>query len=325
MVSFFKDKSAVSVFWLIIVCCGLHVFSLIHAPQLIINANEGFLYYLLKPFENLQPYTLSVIYVLIIFLVALQLNFAVNELHLLPKPSYTPALAFVLLSALLPAFNQISAALLSCNFMIWIFYSTCRLYNAQNAKSSIYNLGLITGISIILYYAMMPLVVIVLISFLIIRSFRPNEIFILIFGILTPFYILISYLFLKDELKLLPSSTQLFNLYFISKPQFLLPFITLVVTALITAWAMLVVQQTGSRELIQVRKSWTLAAMFLILFIPAIFLVQQAYPAAVLVAMVPAACYIGFAFGSTTRSIIPVIFFWLFVGLSIYNNWFAKY
>ena len=325
MVSFFKDKSAVSVFWLIILCCGLHAYSLINAPQLNVSANEGFFYYLLQPFVHLQPYTLSVIYVLLIFLIALQLNFVVNELNLLSKQSYTPALAFVLLSALLPVFNQITAALLSCNFLIWIFYSACRLYNASNARTSIYNIGLITGISIVLYYAMMPLAIIVLFSFLIIRSFRANELFILLFGILTPFYFLVACLFLKGNLKLLPLPQHLFNIYFNSKPQFSLTTITLIVAALITLWAMLVVQQTGSRELIQVRKSWTLAGVFLIFYIPAIFFVQHAYPSAILVAMIPAACYIGYAFASTSGSIIPTIIFWLFIGLSIYNNWFAKY
>ena len=325
MVSFFKDKSAVSVFWLIILCCGLHVYSLINAPQLNVSVNEGFFYYLLQPFANLQPYTLSVIYVLLIFLIALQLNFVVNELNLLSKQSYTPALAFILLSALLPVFNHVSAALLSCNFLIWIFYSACRLYNAPNAKSSIYNIGLITGVSIILYYAMMPLAIIVLLSFLIIRSFRANELFILLFGILTPFYFLVTCLFLKGNLKLLPLPQQLFNISFNGKPQFSLTIITLAIAALTTLWAMVTVQQTGSRELIQVRKSWTLAGVFLIFYIPAIFFVRQAYPSAVLIAMIPAACYISYAFGSTSRSIIPTIIFWLFVGLSIYNNWFAKY
>ena len=242
-----------------------------------------------------------------------------------PRPSFTPALAFVLLSALLPVFNQISAALLSCNFFIWIFYSACRLYNAPNAKTSIYNIGLITGISIILYYAMMPLAIIVLLSFLIIRSFRANELFILLFGLLTPFYFLIAGLFLKGNLKFLPLPQQIFNIYFNSSPQFSLISITLIVAALVTLWAMITVQQTGSRELIQVRKSWTLAGVFLIFHIPAIFFVRQAYPSAVLIAMIPAACYIGYAFGSASRSIIPTIIFWLFVGLSIYNNWFAKY
>jgi hypothetical protein len=325
VVSFFKDKSAVSVFWLIILCCGLHAYSLINAPQLNVSVNEGFFYYLLQPFANLQPYTLSVIYVLLIFLLALQLNFVVNDLNMLAKQSYTPALAFVLLSALLPAFNQVSAALLSCNFFIWIFYSACRLYNAPNAKTSIYNIGLITGIAIILYYAMMPLVIIVLLAFFIIRPFRANELFILLFGILTPFYFLITCLFLKGNLKLLPQPQQLFNINFNSKPQFSITIITLAAAAVTTIWAMFAVKQTGNRELIQVRKSWTLAGVFLIFFISAIVFVQQAYPSAILVAMIPAACYTGYAFSSTSRSIIPTIIFWLFVGLCIYNNWFAKY
>jgi hypothetical protein len=170
---------------------------------------------------------------------------------------------------------------------------------------------------------MMTLIIIVLLSFLIIRSFRANELFILLFGIITPFYFLVTYLFLKGDLKLLPLPQQLFNFYISNKPQFSLAVITLIIAAVVTVWAMVVVQSSGNRELIQVRKSWTVAGVFLLLFIPAILFVKLAYPSAVLVALIPAACYIGYAFGSTSRSIIPTIIFWLFVGLSIYNNWFA--
>lgn len=325
MVSFFKDKSAVSVFWLIIICCGLHVYSLIHPPALSLSVNDGFFYYLLVPFINLQPYTISVIYVLLIFLLALQINFISNDLQLLSKQSYTPALAFILLSALLPAFNTISAALLSCNFIIWILYSACCLYNKPNAKAAIYNLGFFTAISIILYYPMLPLALIILIAFIIIRSFKLNEFFVLIFGILTPFYLLISYLFLKDELNMIPQPNQLFSFYFTATPHISTTIIAIAIAAFITLWAMLIVQKTGSRELIQVRKSWKVVAVFLILYIPAIVFMRNAWPAAVLIAMIPASCYIGFAFGSASRNIVPVAFFWLLVGLSIYNNWFAKY
>lgn len=325
MVSFFKDKSVVSVFWLIIVCCGLHVYSLIHSPQLNISAQDGFFYYLLQPLINLHPYTLSVFYVLLIFLIALQINFVVNELHLLSKQSYTPALAFVLLSALLPAFNQVSTILVSCNFLIWIFFSVCRLYNKPNAKAAIYNLGFVTGIAIILCYAIMPLLLIVLFSFLVIRSFRVNEFFILIFGLITPFYFIISLLFLTGNLKLLPLPAQLFNLTFnLSHFQFSLPIITLIIAASITVWGIIIVQRTGSRDLIQVRRSWTVASIFLALSLPAIIVIQNAYPLAILIAFVPASFYIGYAFGNTSRSIFPTLFFWALVSLSIYNNWFAK-
>jgi len=80
-----------------------------------------------------------------------------------------------------------------------------------------------------------------------------------------------------------------------------------------------------NRELIQVRKSWTLLLIFLIFCIPGAFFIQHAWPTAILLAMVPAACYTGVMFESTSRHILPVIFFWVLLGLSIYNNWFAKY
>ena len=329
MVSFFKDKSAVSVFWLIIICCGLHVYSLINAPQLSVSANEGFFYYLLQPLSNLQPYTRSVLYVLIIFLTALQLNFAVNELNLLQKQSYTPALGFVLLSALLPSFNQITAALLSCSLFVWIIFGLCRLYNNKNAGTGIYNVGLLTGLSAILYYPMLPLIIAVLIGYAIIRGFNINEFFVLVFGLITPFYFLICYLFLKDNLSLLPLPNQLFNIYFDIRtlnvtPEVSIIISTLAVTIFIILWAIIVVKRNANRELIQVRNSWTILIILFILLLPVFFFMQNTWPSAMLVTFIPAACFIGFAFGSTSRSIFPIIFFWALVGFGIYNNWFAK-
>ena len=326
MVSFFKDKSAVSVFWLIIVCCGLHVYSLINAPQLNFSPQQGLFYYVLQPLTNLHPYTLSVLYVLLVFLTALQLNFAVSELHLLTKQSYTPALAFVLLSALVPQFNQLSAALLSCSFIVWIIFSVCRLYNKNNAGTAIFNLGLLTATSVIFYYPMLPLIIGVLIGFIIIRSFNINEFFVLIFGLITPLYFLICILFLNDNFSFLPQPEKLFNIYFniqTFRPQ-PLTIVTIAATIFILFWAIVVVKQNSNRELIQVRNSWNILILLLVFFIPSLFFIQNALPSALLVALVPAACFIGFAFGSASRSIIPTIFFWLLVGLNIYNNWFAK-
>jgi len=324
VVAFFKDKSAVSVFWLIILCFGLHVYSLINPPQLIANPNEGFFYYLMEPFANLQPYTMAILYVLIVFLTALQLNFVLNELKMLPRQSYTPAAAFLLLSSLFPDFNQVSAALLACNFLIWIIYSSCRLYNAHKPGTAIYNLGLLTGIAIILYYPMLPLVIIVLLALAVMRPFRLNEWFVLIFGLLTPIYFLTAIMFLRNHLQVLPLPGQLLILTFNSIRVLPIVIITLAVAAAISLSGIIAVQ-SDHRDLIQVRKSWYLVFIFLLFFIPGILFIQHAWPAAILLAMVPAACYTGFTFDSTTRKVLPVIFFWALLGLSIYNNWFAKY
>ena len=323
MVSFFKDKSAVAVFWLIIICFGLHVYSLVHPPEIIIKPADGFFYYILKPLLNADAYIASLLYVLIIFLLALQLNFMLNVLRMQQKPSYTPALAFILFTALMPQFNVITPALFACNLFIWILFNASRLYAAPNPKTAIYNFGLLTGLCVILYYPSLPLILIAFIALALIRSFNFTEWFVLIFGLITPAYFLGGYLFLTDQFNLLPKPQQLFGIIHLPlQPPFIIT--ALSVAALSTIWGIFSVQGSGKNVLIQVRKSWSVFLISLIFLAPVFFFMQGAFPLALFLIMVPAACYTGFAF-SNNRTILPAIFFWLLVGLSIYNTWIGKY
>jgi len=323
VVSFFKDKSAVAVFWLILVCFGLHVHSLVNPPQVSISPVDGFFYYLLKPLQNADTYFVSLLYVLLIFVLALQLNFMLNKLHMFPRPSFTSALAFVLFSALLSAFNNVSSALFACNFFIWILHQACKLYAAPNPKTSIFNLGLLAGLSVVLYYPSLPLILIVIFALAVIRPFHLNEWFVLFFGIITPAYFLVVYLFLTDKFSLLPLPQQVFALIKLPLQPYLIV-ISLIVAALAIIWGMFLVRNSRGNVLIQVRKNWSVFAIALLCFIPVVFFIQGAYPSALLLAAIPAACYTGFGFASN-RNLVPVIFFWLLAGLAVYNNWFAKY
>lgn len=322
MVSLFKERSAVSVFWLIIICFGLHAYALLNAPQISAAPTDGFFYYMLHPFTDADAYLASLAYVFIIFLLALQLNFVLSDLRLLPKPAYTPALAFLLFSALLPAFNVINPALFASNIFIWILYRACKLYAAPKPKTSIYNLGLLTGLCVLLYFPSAPLVLIILIALAIIRPFRLDEWFVLFFGILTPAYFLAGYLFLTDQFSILPSPQQVFGLLtFPLQP--LLLIITLAVAAASVLWGIFSVQNAGANVLIQVRKSWYIFLVSFLFFIPVIFFIKGAYPSVLLVIAIPAACFTGYAFANS-KNILPVIFFWALISLAVYNNWFVK-
>lgn len=322
MVSFFRDKSAVAVFWLIIVCFGLHVYSLVHPPQIVIKPSDGFFYYIIKPFVNADAYIVSLFYVLMIFLLALQLNFILNALRMMPKPSYTPALAFILFSALLPQLNAVTPALFAADFFIWILFSASRLYAAPNAKTAIYNFGLLTGLCAVLYFPSLPLVPIAFIALAIIRPFNFTEWFVLLFGLITPAYFIATYLFLTDQLSLLPVPQQLFGIFYLPvQSKFII--ISLLVAAITTAWGIFIVQGSGKNVLIQIRKSWSVFLVSLILLAPVFFFVNGAFPLALFLIMIPASCYAGFAFANSSN-ILPAIFFWLLVGLSIYNMWIGK-
>lgn len=278
MISLFKERSAVSVFWLIVICFGLHLHSLITPPQIVVAPSDGFFYYLINPFKDADTYFSSLVYVLIIFLLALQINFVLSNLRMFPKPSYTPALAFIIFSALIPAFNVINAALFACILLTWILYSACKLYAAHNSKTSIYNFGLLCGLSVILYFPLAPLIIIAFIALAIIRSFHVNEWFVLFFGLITPAYFLTGYLFLTDQFNLVPAPHELFD---IIKPplQPLLVIISLFTASIATVWGIFLVRNLGGNVLIQVRKGWSVFLVTLLLIIPVIFFIKGAFPA----------------------------------------------
>lgn len=323
MVSFFRDKSPAAVFWLLIICFALHIPTLLTPPQIVAAPADGFFYYLLQPLKHASPYFASLLFVGMIYLLALQVNFMLNALHMLPRPAYTPALAFILFTALLPSLNVITPALFACNFFIWILYKACKLYAAPKPKTAIYNFGLLTGLCVLLYFPALPLVLIALLALGIMRAFNPNDWFVLFFGIITPAYFAGAYLFLTDQLHLLPQPEAVFAL--IQLPVQPVPvIISLGIVAFSAAWGILSVQNSGGNVLIQVRKSWTVFFVALLFTIPALFFIKGAFPAALLLAAVPAASYAGFAF-AVKRNILPVIFFWIILGLAIYSNWFAPH
>ncbi|MFT4152828.1 hypothetical protein [Parafilimonas sp.] len=323
MISLFKDRSAVSVFWLIIICFGLHTNSLLNPPDVVISPADGYFYYILRPLQQAQPYLASLLFILLIFLLALQLNFVLNALRMYSRQGNAAALAFLLFSALLPQFNVLSTALFACNLFIWILYSACSLYAASRPKAAIYNFGMFCGLSILLYYPSFPLVIIAFLTLMIIRSFKINEWFVLLFGLLTPAYFLISYLFLTGNLKFLPQPRQIFDMIQMPVPPIMF-IITFSVSTLIILWGIFSVQSSGVNTLIQVRKSWSVFFAAMLLMLPVVFFIKGAYPLVLLLVVLPGAAYTGYAFAHS-RNILPVIFFWALVGLSIYNNWFAKY
>ena len=323
MISLFKERSAFSFFWLIIICFGLHANSLLHPPPVEIAPGDGCFYYLLQPLQNVQPYYASLLFILLVLLLALQLNFIMNALHMYPKPTHTAAIAFILFTALLPQFNVLSTALFACNLFIWIIYSACKLYGTHNPKTSIYNFGMLCGLCVLLYYPSLPLIIIALMALAIIRPFKINEWFVIVFGIITPAYFLGGYLFLTGQLSLLPQLQNVFDLIQLSVPS-VFTIITFAVATLVILWGVFSVQGSGSNVLIQVRKSWSVFFAAMVLMLPVIFFIKGAYPLVLLIAVIPGAAYAGFAF-TQSRNILPIICFWVLISLAIYNNWFANY
>jgi len=323
VVSFFKDKSPAAVFGLVIVSIGVRAFFWKQSPSIVISSNDGLIYYLLQNFSALPGNLVAVIYHMLIVIQALRLNYALNDARMFSKPAYTTSLAYILLTALLPSWNNITAALVINSMIIWLIYRMIRLYNTQKPKTLVYNIGLITGCTVLLYFPSLPLALVAFFAVAFLRPFRFNEWIILLIGIITPFYFLAGWLFLNDRFYLFTDALKIFHLTIIRPVNLLVTIATFAFAGLVTIIGIFMWQSNNGKMVIHARKVWSILFIMLILLLSTVYYMRDAWPNALLLATVPAATFVSNVFFYPKRNIGPALLFWLFVALIVYVNWFV--
>jgi len=134
-----------------------------------------------------NPMIYSVIAFTLLYTQALMINYMVNEYRMIVKATYLPAMAYLLITSLLPEWNYLSSPMLANSFIIWMFIYLFSLYNSNNAKAQVYNIGLMAGITSYIYFPSAAFVLCVLIGLMILKPFRLNEIVLFFLGFLTPY------------------------------------------------------------------------------------------------------------------------------------------
>ena len=310
-----------AVFWTVVICVALHSFFLVTPPTVVTSQADGLIYYVLQPFNKLPVVVLTLLYFAIVILQALRINYVLNNNRMFQKASFTAALAYILLTALWPPCNNITSALVVNSLIIWLLFRIVKLYNVKQPKALVYNIGLISGCTVLFYYPAVGIVPVVFVALGVTRAFRVNEWLVLLLGIITPFYFWTCYLFLTDQLYTIKALKELFYLHGITGP---VKTLTIAFSgAGVLLLAGLIQWQSNRILLIQVRKTWSIIVVMLLLLVPCIFIFKSAWPFALLLGCVPASALAGNAF-LYPKGIISSVLFWLITAVIIYVNWVAK-
>ncbi|BAV08823.1 hypothetical protein [Filimonas lacunae] len=293
-----------------------------HPPEIIAAQGTGALggmFYLLPP---LPPIILVLVYHALIVFQALRLNHIASELRLYPKVAYVVGMTYILLTALFEQWAHITPALICNSLLIWLFGKMVRLQEVSLTRPVIYNIGMIAGLSVVLYHPAVTLVLLCLLALAILRPFHLNEWFIMLLGVVTPFYFLISVLFLSNSLEdiwlYIPEWS-----WHLPLPAHGLK--TLLATAIL--WGVLLLvgiylwRSHAKRTLIQVRKAWAVLLFMLLVLLPVMVICKDAGFESGIMAMVPAAAFIAGIFLFPRRTWLPALLFWLLTLLSLYNTW----
>jgi len=282
--------------------------------------DEDFYQWLIQGINSLGPgkaMLCSFAAFLLLYIQAIMLNYLVNEYRLMPKPTYLPAMAYLLLTSLLPEWTYLSSPLVATTFVLWAFIKLLHLYNTDNARGPVFNIGLLLGIASYFYFPSACFLLCILLGMIILKPFRLNEAVLFLVGCLTPYYFMITILYLTDKL----SIAAFFPHISVHTPA-VKSTVWLAVSILLLALPFLAggffVQSHLHKMLIQVRKSWSILLFYLLLafFVP--FVNTNSSFNNWILLVVPFACFHAGTYFYTVKKWIPNVLLFLTTGYIFY-------
>jgi hypothetical protein len=322
MVFLFRDRSVVNILLVLLLSVGVHLHqtdSSLVVPAL--QQNGLFSYVLVHYIYSLPAPVQIILFHALIVTQALRINMVMQDLRMFASVNYVPAMTYVLLTGLLMQSDVITETLVSNSLTLWMFIKLSRLYNNPEPKTLLFNIGIIAGISILLFHPTAILIVVVLFALAVVRPFRIAEWLVLLMGILLPYYFVFIILFLKNQFAEVPSYLPTIS---IGSPLHGLGKLYLINLGFV-AFALIVglyqLQQHLGRLVIQIRKNWGVMMVLLFTLLISPFIFSSLGPQMLIMGLLPLTAAISNGYSNPKRLLLPNFLFWTALGLIIINNW----
>lgn len=322
MVFFFRDKSFANIFFLLLLSLAVHIHFFTTPPVVVITNNQGLITnFLIRFIKPLPTSLLFLFYHLLILLQALRLNTILNNLKMYHQQHFTVAMAYILFSGFFTQWCAITPALLANSLVILIFLLLAKMYNHPSPKTLLFNIGLLSSITILCFHPTSILVGITLFALTIVRAFKLAEWFVLLMGIALPFYFLASYLFLTDNLGQLQNYLPILQFHLPVQQSSAVLWLSIALLLIISLAGLYYNQLNSGRMVIQIRKNWGVMMVLLVLMLPIPFIFKGVGMESAVLSLIPLAAFAANAYSYPKRLFLPNILFWLSVALIVYNNW----
>jgi hypothetical protein len=325
VISLFKQKTPVNTLVIFVfgILIKLPMFLHPHIPTT--DKNNAVLYneilLFLMSYDMANGYLFATITYLLLFSQAMQLNRLINGHRMMQRVNYLPALAYLLVTSLMPEWNYFSAPLLLNTLVLFLMSGLFKIYNQYSIKATIFNIGLLVGIGSFLYFPSLILFFWVILALMVMRTVKLNEWLICLLGITTPYYFYTAWLFISNNWSW-EKLAEPVSLSWISLEQSLwlaLSGLLLIIPFLAGGYY---VQENLRKMLIQVRKNWSLVLIYLLfaLCIPFLNNYSKGFENWVLIT-VPFAAFHAFTYLYPPQRWLPALIFWLTVGYVLFYQY----
>lgn len=319
MTGIFKANNPYNNFLLFIYGLLLKLPVFFHSSVPVAQQPDGFIYRLflkwLQPVGSSFPIIYAIITFILFFTQAITLNKIVSGQRLLDKPNYLTAMSYLLITSLFSEWYNLSAPLIINSLLIWVYSELCKLHNTSNPKTVLFNIGFITGISTFLYFPSIAYSILIVVGLVITRPFKLPEWILLLLGILSPYYFMFSWLYLRNRLfdyKLPELGITIPSLNG-SKWEYI-AIVLILITLLVGIYF---IQLHIRRQLVQTRKSWGLVFLYLFVSLLVPFLNETGNFDYWILSIIPVSIIASAAFLYPGRKWFSIIIHWSLVALII--------
>jgi hypothetical protein len=317
VIGIFKQKNPANLIILFVTGILLKLPIFFEPHQAVVRPSDGVLFATIIQYLDPAAKSFTLLYpilaYLFLFIQAVALTRFINNQRMTNRPNYLPGLAYMLITSLLPEWNYFSAPLVVNSILLFVLSGLFGIYNKQDARGAIFNIGLALGIAGFLLVSSLTFIIWVLMAMAVMRPFRINEWLICLLGITTPFYFYAIYLFINGRWSwdaFLPVIT--IGLPSIKQSAWLAGAVFLIMVPFLMGGYY--VQENLRRMLINVRKGWSLLLLFLLTALLLPFINTSDTFENWIMGMVPLAAFHGFAYLHSTWRPFALISFWLTVG-----------
>ncbi|MDB4925761.1 DUF6427 family protein [Mucilaginibacter sp.] len=320
MINVFRTYNPFNILWLAILLFLLRIGYVYHAPAAI-------QFTFVEPFARLwvpgayeyalDPLLNIFLAGVLVFAQALMINRVVNQYGLLSRPSFLPALMYIILTTLFTPFLILSPPLI-CNFLvIWMLYKLFSLYKTDDAKSTAYDLGMIVAIGSLIYFPFIYFFLTIWIALIIFKPFNWREWVAGIMGYITIFFFLAVFYYLKGNLNVfytiwVPLGTKFpghVNIQYYN-------YLVLIPVIIIFILGIFKIRQIFFRSYVQVRKSFQLLFMVFLVAGLSFYVKAEFNLSHFLLCTIPAAVFFAYYFlYANTRWLYESLFFILLISI----------
>ena len=197
LIRFFKNNSPASFIILPLFALGLWLAGFFSHQNSVIKYSMPFYELIAKPFNNLHFIGTLIAFVFIIC-EAFLLNYIVNENEILSKPSFLPALFYVVFMSNDNRMLMLYPLLFANFFILLGIHKLVSSYRKDVAFSNAFDAGILFSLASLFYFPCIFFLPLLCIGFILFRPFNWREWVISFLGVLMPYLFVITYYFWND-------------------------------------------------------------------------------------------------------------------------------